>query len=223
MNSTRPQTAPPTAEPAGQPAPRRVTDYDRLVDDLAYTYEGIFSRDSIVEAVASARAALEPTATIKDFLPILVSRFAREQLTAAAQADGRLIKPVPELLFVCVQNAGRSQMAAALAQHLSAGKVHVRSAGSKPADKINPMAVHVLAERGITLTEAYPKPLTNDVVHAADVIVTMGCGDACPIYPGKRYLDWDVADPNDQPIERVRDIRDDLQARITALLRDLNI
>jgi arsenate reductase (thioredoxin) len=134
-----------------------------------------------------------------------------------------LIKPVPELLFVCVQNAGRSQMAAALAQHLSAGKVHVRSAGSKPAEKINPMAVQVLTERGISLTEAYPKPLTNDVVHAADVIVTMGCGDACPIYPGKRYLDWDVADPNGQPIERVRDIRDDLQARVTALLRDLNI
>ena len=93
----------------------------------------------------------------------------------------------------------------------------------QPADQINPMAVQVLAERGMNLTEAYPKPLTNDVVHAADVIVTMGCGDACPIYPGKRYLDWDVADPKDQPIARVRDIRDDLQARITAFLRDLNI
>jgi arsenate reductase (thioredoxin) len=219
MSSTPPETATPAAEPARG----RATDYDRLVDDLAYTYEGIFSRDSIAQAVANAREALEPTATIKDFLPILVSRFAREQLSAAAQAVGRLIKPVPELLFVCVQNAGRSQMAAALARHLSAGKVHVRSAGSKPADKINPMAVQVLAERGIALTEAYPKPLTNDVVHAADVIVTMCCGDTCPIYPGKRYLDWDVADPNDQPIDRVRDIRDDLQARITALLRDLNI
>jgi arsenate reductase len=103
------------------------------------------------------------------------------------------------------------------------GTSAVRSAGSKPADKINPMAVQVLAERGITLTEAYPKPLTNDVVHAADVIVTMGCGDACPIYPGKRYLDWDVADPNNQSLERVRDIRDDLQASITVLLRDLNL
>ncbi|HEY6688271.1 MAG TPA: arsenate reductase ArsC [Propionibacteriaceae bacterium] len=223
MNSTPPETAAPAAEPASQPARGRLTDYDRVVDDLAYTYEGIVSRESIAQAVANAREGLEPAATIPDFLPLLVSRFAREQLTAAAQADGRLIKPVPELLFVCVQNAGRSQMAAALARHLSAGKVHVRSAGSKPADKINPMAVQVLAERGITLTEAYPKPLTNDVVHAADVIVTMGCGDACPIYPGKRYLDWDVADPNDQPIDSVRDIRDDLQARITALLRDLNI
>ena len=115
MNSIPPQTAAPAAEPSGQSARGRVADYDRLVDDLAYTYEGIFSRDSIAQAVADARQALEPTATIPDFLPILVSRFARERLTAAAQADGRLIKPVPELLFVCVQNAGRSQMAAALA------------------------------------------------------------------------------------------------------------
>ena len=223
MTSSPRATAAPNADKSGGPARGRVTDYDRLVDELAYTYEGVFSRESVAQAISDARAALEPTATIPDFLPILVSRFAREQLTAAAQADGRLAKPVPELLFVCVQNAGRSQMAAALAQHLSAGKVHVRSAGSAPADQINPLAVQVLAERGMNLTEAYPKPLTNDVVHAADVIVTMGCGDACPIYPGRRYLDWDVADPKDQPIERVRDIRDDLQARITALLRDLNI
>ena len=223
MNSSPQAPAAPSADKSGGPARGRVTDYDRLVDELAYTYEGVFSRESVAQAISDARAALEPTATIPDFLPILVSRFAREQLTAAAQADGRLAKPVPELLFVCVQNAGRSQMAAALAQHLSAGKVHVRSAGSAPADQINPLAVQVLAERGMKLTEAYPKPLTNDVVHAADVIVTMGCGDACPIYPGRRYLDWDVADPKDQPIERVRDIRDDLQARITALLRDLNI
>jgi arsenate reductase (thioredoxin) len=222
MNSSLQTTETPAAEPS-RPARRHVTDYDRLIDELAYTYAGVFSRDSIAQAVADARAALEPTATIADFLPILVSRFAREQLTAAAQADGRIAKPVPEVLFVCIHNAGRSQMAAALAQHLSAGKVHVRSAGSQPPDQINPMAIQVVAERGITLTEAYPKPLTNDVVHAADVIVTMGCGDTCPIYPGKRYLDWDVPDPNDQPIDRVRDIRDDLQARITALLRDLNI
>jgi arsenate reductase len=223
MNSSPRTTQTPAAETSSRQARRRVTDYDRLVDELAYTYEGIFSRDSIAQAVADARAALEPSATIPDFLPILVSRFAREQLSAAAQADGRLTKPVPELLFVCVHNAGRSQMAAALAQHLTAGKVHVRSAGSQPADQINAMAVQVLAERGISLTEAYPKPLSNDVIHAADMIVTMGCGDACPIYAGKRYLDWDVADPNGQPIDRVRDIRDDLQARITTLLRDLNI
>src|SRR5690606_28446723 len=111
--------------------------------------------------------------------------------------------------FVCVHNAGRSQLAAALAAHLAPGKVHVRSAGSQPTGELNAAVIEVLAERGIMLTDAYPKPLSGDVVRAADVIITMGCGDACPVLPGKRYLDWDVADPDDQPLEVVRDIRDD--------------
>jgi protein-tyrosine-phosphatase len=142
-----------------------------------------------------------------------VARHAKEQLTSAAQAEGRIAKTVPELLFVCVHNAGRSQMAAALAEHLSARRVHVRSAGSAPAGEVNPVVIQVLAERGITLDAPYPKPLSDNVVRAADVIITMGCGDACPIFPGKRYEDWPVADPADQPTETVRDIRDDIQAR----------
>jgi protein-tyrosine-phosphatase len=109
-------------------------------------------------------------------------------------------------------------MTAALAKHLSAGKVHVRSAGSQPTRVIHPLTIQALAERGIELTEAFPKPLTDDVVHAADVIITMGCGDACPIFPGKRYEDWDVADPAGQTIEVVQAIRDDIQARVTTLL-----
>ncbi|MEO7268791.1 MAG: arsenate reductase ArsC [Knoellia sp.] len=192
-----------------------------LVDDLGYAYEGVFSRETVAQAVADARELLEPRATIADFLPLLVARQAREQLMAAAQVEGRASKPVPEILFVCVHNAGRSQMAAALAEHLSARRVHVRSAGSKPADEVNPTVIEVLAERGIALTQPYPKPLTDTVVRAADVIVTMGCGDACPVYPGKRYEDWTVADPAGQPIEVVRDIRDDLQNRVSVLLRDL--
>jgi len=192
-----------------------------LVDDLGYAYEGVFSRETVAQAVADARGLLEPRATIADFLPVLVARQAREQLMAAAQAEGRIAKPVPEILFVCVHNAGRSQMAAALAEHLSARRVHVRSAGSKPADSVNPSVIEVLAERGIPLSQPYPKPLTDTAVRAADVIVTMGCGDACPVYPGKRYEDWAVADPADQPIEIVRDIRDDLQNRVSILLRDL--
>ena len=130
---------------------------------------------------------------------------------------------MPELLFVCVHNAGRSQIAAALASHLSAGRVHVRSAGSAPTGTILPTAFQALAERGVELAEVFPKPLTDDVLHAADVIVTMGCGDACPVLHGKRYDDWDVADPAGQPIEVVRDIRDDIQGRVTQLLRDLGI
>lgn len=204
---------------SNRPAP----DYDGLVEDLAYRYDGVFSRESVADAVNRARAALEPVSTIPDYLPILTARYAKEQLAAIAQAEGRVAKEVPELLFVCVHNAGRSQMAAALAQHLSAGRVHVRSAGSAPSGQISPATVTALEERGITLTQAYPKPLSDDVVRAADVIVTMGCGDACPLYPGKRYLDWDVADPAGQPLDVVRDIRDDIQARVTTLLRDLGL
>lgn len=136
-----------------------------------------------------------------------------------AQAEGRVAKKVPEILFVCVHNAGRSQMAAALAEHLSARRVHVRSAGSQPVDEINPLAIQALAERGIALTTAYPKPLTDSAVKAADVVITMGCGDTCPWFPGKIYEDWEIADPAGQPIEVVRDIRDELQRRVTELLR----
>jgi len=205
-----------TPEPAAN-------EYAALINDLTYSYQGVFTRESITAAVEEARAALEPGATIPTYLPILVGRFAKEQLMAAAQADGRVVKSVPEILFICVQNAGRSQMAAALAEHLSGGTVHVRSAGSMPTDQVNPLAVQVLSERGINLTESYPKPLTDLAVRAADVIITMGCGDTCPFYPGKRYEDWDVADLHGQDIETVRDIRDDLQRRVSALLRSLGI
>ena len=209
----------PTATP-DLPA-RRAADYDQVVDDLTYRYSGTFTRDQVRAAVAAGRAALEPVSTVRDFLPVLVERFAKDQLLASAQASGLAAKPVPELLFVCVHNAGRSQMAAALAQHLSAGRVHVRSAGSAPRGGILPTAIQALAERGIEVSEEFPKPLTDDVVHAADVIVTMGCGDECPYVPGKRYEDWEVADPDGEPIEVVRAIRDDIQARVTRLLGEV--
>ncbi|MDO5495164.1 MAG: arsenate reductase ArsC [bacterium] len=191
----------------------------QIIDDLAYAYSGVFAQEDIENAVQRAREFLEPNARIVTHLPVLIARHAREQLMAEAQAEGRVAKKVPEILFVCVQNAGRSQMAAALAEHLSARRVHVRSAGSQPVDEINPLAVQVLAERGIALSTAYPKPLTENVVKAADVVITMGCGDTCPYFPGKIYEDWDVRDPAGEPIAVVRDIRDDLQARVTTLLR----
>lgn len=195
--------------------------YAAIVEDLAYAYDGVFSRHSIDAAVRAARDVLEPVSSVRTHLPVLVARQAREQLLATAQAEGRIAKAVPEVVFVCVHNAGRSQMAAALAEHLSARRVHVRSAGSAPAREISPVVIDVLAERGIALSHAYPKPLTDDVIRAADVVVTMGCGDACPVLPGKRYEDWDVPDPLGQPLEVVRDIRDDLQARVTRLLRQI--
>ena len=206
--------------PHTKPAPP-AADYTRIVDDLTYRYDGVFNRETVQRAVDQARAALEPVSKIPDFLPILTQRFARDQLLAAAQAEGKVVTGTPEILFVCVHNSGRSQMAAALAKHLSAGKVHVRSAGSQPDRQIHPLTIQALAERGIQITEAFPKPLTDDVVHAADVIVTMGCGDACPVLPGKSYEDWSVADPAGQPIEVVRAIRDDIQARVTTLLGEI--
>ena len=129
----------------------------------------------------------------------------------------------PEILFVCVHNAGRSQMAAALTAHLGEGRITVRSAGSAPADEINPRVREAMIELGLDLSHEFPKPLSNDAVQAADVVITMGCGDACPFYPGKRYLDWEVADPAGQPIERVREIRDDIHARVALLLVELGL
>ena len=127
----------------------------------------------------------------------------------------------PEVLFICVHNAGRSQMAAALLDHHARGSVRVRSAGSEPADRLNPAVVAVMAEMGIDIAREFPKPLTTDAVVAADVVITMGCGDACPIYPGKRYLDWELDDPAGQPAVVVRRIRDEIDARVRELLEDL--
>lgn len=124
----------------------------------------------------------------------------------------------PSVLFVCVHNAGRSQMAAAYLQELSGGKVSVLSAGSEPGDRLNPAAVTVMAEEGIDLTQASPKVLTTEAVQASDVVITMGCGDTCPVFPGKRYEDWQLEDPAGKDIETVRRIRDDIKGRVASLL-----
>lgn len=128
---------------------------------------------------------------------------------------------VPEVLFVCVHNAGRSQMAAALLDHHAQRRVVVRSAGSAPAASINPAVVEAMAELGLDLSKEFPKPLTDDAVQAADVVITMGCGDACPVYPGKRYLNWELDDPAGQDVEHVRPIRDEIERRVIALLAEL--
>jgi protein-tyrosine-phosphatase len=127
-----------------------------------------------------------------------------------------------EVLFVCVHNAGRSQMAAALLDHLADGRVTVRSAGSEPADRINPRVASAMQEIGLDVSREYPKPLTGDAVRAADVVITMGCGDACPIYPGKRYEDWELDDPAEADLEGVRRIRDEIDGRVRRLLEDLS-
>lgn len=127
----------------------------------------------------------------------------------------------PSVLFVCVHNAGRSQMAAAWLRHLSGGRIEVRSAGSVPADTLNPAVVEAMAEVGIDITDQNPKVLTTDAVEASDVCVTMGCGDTCPLFPGKRYLDWELPDPAGQGVEAVRPIRDDIRKRVEELISAL--
>jgi arsenate reductase len=142
---------------------------------------------------------------------------------ALDQAASILDKDQPEVLFVCVQNAGRSQMAAALLELRSEGRINVRSAGSTPAEEINPYAVAALEELGADMSEAFPKPLTDEVVRAADVVITMGCGDACPIYPGKKYEDWVLDDPAGQDLETVRRIRDEIDERVQRLIGELHV
>lgn len=206
----------------GQPGPLMPQAVlSRTAADLAARYQGVFSPETVERFVYESYAALRRTARIHTHLTSLAARFARDRLTATAQAEGTVPKEVPEVLFICVHNASRSQMAAALLNHHAAGRVHVRSAGSAPADTINPDVVEVMTEIGLDLGSEYPKPLTDDVVAAADVVVSMGCGDACIVYPGKRYLDWTLADPDNASLEVVRQIRDDLDTRVRELLAEL--
>jgi arsenate reductase (thioredoxin) len=193
---------------------------DQAAERLAEEFEGIFSRETIGRYMAESRDLLGE-AKINVFVPVLAHRFTRERLRALAQAEGIVSKDAPEVLFVCVHNAGRSQMAAGLVNLRSQGRIHVRSAGSTPADQIDPLVVRAMAELGVDTGEEFPKPLTDEVVRAADVVITMGCGDACPIYPGKKYEDWQLDDPAGQDLDTVRRIRDEIDQRVQKLTREL--
>ena len=195
----------------------------RGAEDLASRFSGVFGRETVDRYVHESYQNLYRTARVKVHLPVLAIRFAKERLTALGQASGKLAKPMPEVLMVCTQNAGRSQLAAALMSHHSGGLVHVRTAGSSPAADVNPSVGVVLAERGIPFEGEFPKPLTDDVLRAADVVVTMGCGDACPLYPGKRYLDWDLADPAGAALDEVRRIADRIDQKVLKLLDELGV
>ena len=189
---------------------------ERLADEFA----GVFSQETIARYMGESQDLLGD-AKLNVFVPVLAHRFARERLRALAQAEGIVSKDQVEVLFVCVHNAGRSQMAAGLLKLRSEGKIHVRSAGSAPAEEINPNAIRALEELGVDMGEEFPKPLTDEVVRAADVVITMGCGDACPLYPGKRYEDWELDDPSGRDIETVRRIRDELDQRVQGLIAEL--
>jgi protein-tyrosine-phosphatase len=194
---------------------------ERAAEALQREFEGVFSRETIARYIAESTDLLGGEAKVNVFVPVLVHRFARERLKALGQAEGVIVKEQPEVLFVCVHNAGRSQMAAGLVKLRSQGRVHVRSAGSYPTDQINPAVIEAMNELGVDMSEEFPKPLTDEVVKAADVVITMGCGDACPIYPGKRCEDWELQDPAGQDLETVRRIRDEIDARVQNLIGEL--
>ena len=193
----------------------------RGAEQLAFHFAGVFGTETVDRYVHESYQTLYRTAKIKTHVPVLAVRFAEERLTALAQAEGKIAKPLTEVLLVCTHNAGRSQIAAGLLRHLGDGRVHVRSAGSLPGGQVNTTVTQVMAERGVDLAAEFPKPLTDDVIRAADVVVTMGCGDACPLYPGKRYLDWDLPDPEGQSAEVVRTIADTIEAKVQRLLVDI--
>jgi arsenate reductase (thioredoxin) len=193
---------------------------ERAAEALQREFEGVFSAETIARYIAESTDLLGD-AKINVFVPVLAHRFARERLKALGQAEGVVAKEQPEVLFVCVHNAGRSQMAAGLVTLRSEGRVHVRSAGSDPGEQINPAVIEAMQEIGVDMSEEFPKPLTDEVVRAADVVITMGCGDACPIYPGKRYEDWQLDDPADQDLEAVRRIRDEIDGRVLRLVGEL--
>jgi arsenate reductase (thioredoxin) len=193
---------------------------EKTADALQDEFAGTFSRETIARYIA-ASVDLLGESKINVFVPVLAHRFARERLKALGQAEGLITKEQPEVLFVCVHNAGRSQMAAGLVKLRSEGRIHVRSAGSDPGETINPAVVEAMNELGVDMSEEFPKPLTDEVVRAADAVITMGCGDACPIYPGKRYEDWVLDDPAGQSLDSVRRIRDELDERVQRLIAEL--
>ena len=197
------------------------TEFEAIVDDLVYRYSGVLSRDEVTGDVTQVRAALEKDARKADFLGMLIAKQARDRLAARAAAAGRELKPVPTITFVCVHNSGRSQFAAAVTQRLARDRVHVRAAGMRPAEGVNPVVAEVLAERGIVIEEEFPTGTPYDVEDAADVVVAMGCD--LPQYPARRVIKWDIADPAGRELRDVREICDRIEEGVRGLLADLEI
>jgi protein-tyrosine-phosphatase len=186
-------------------------------------WKGHFNVDTIERFMAESLEILEPRAQVRTWVPVLVERLTNDRLRALMRLESPSTDLDPSVLFLCVHNAGRSQMAAGFMRALSGGRVDVWSGGSEPADRLNAAAVAAMAEKGIDISRELPQPWADDIIRAADVVVTMGCGDACPFYPGKRYLDWELEDPAGKTVEEVRPIRDDIEQRVRELLDELGV
>ncbi len=190
---------------------------------LQRNFEGQLNAETIERFLAESTDYLVARADTGNWIPLLAERFARDRLRALVRLESDAALLNPSVLFLCVHNAGRSQMAAGWMRHLAGDDVDVFSGGSEPAEAVNPAAVAAMAERGIDISGEIPQPWADEIVRAADVVVTMGCGDACPVFPGKRYVDWVVDDPSGKSVDEVRPIRDDLERRVRALMAELEV
>jgi arsenate reductase (thioredoxin) len=186
-------------------------------------FEGIFGPETIERYINDSLDQLLPNSEVVGFVPIFVERFAKDRLRALAKVEGKMISDKPSVMFLCVHNAGRSQMASGWLKHLSGDRVDVFSGGSEPASTVNPAAIEAMAEVGIDIRTEYPKPWTDEIIRAADVVITMGCGDACPVYPGKRYEDWVLDDPEGLGLDAVRPIRDEIRGRVEKLIAEMKL
>ena len=190
---------------------------------LATQFDGTFNTETIERFLHSSYEQFATNATATNFLPLLAEKFARQRLRALARVEGLENDGLPTVLFLCVHNAGRSQMALGWFNQLAGDRAVAWSGGSEPGNAVNPAAIAAMAEIGIDITGEYPKPWTEEIVQAADVVITMGCGDACPLYPGKRYEDWELEDPAGQDVAAVRPIRDEIGTRVRKLLESLGV
>ena len=190
---------------------------------LASSFAGIYGQETIQRFLMSSFDQFASRSTVAHFLPLLAERFAKQRLTALAKIEGLRDDGRPIVLFLCTHNAGRSQMALGFFQHLAGDRAVAWSGGSEPGVEVNPAAVAVMRERGIDISKEFPKPWTDETVRAADVVITMGCGDACPLLPGKRYEEWVLDDPAGHDVDAVRPIRDDVERRVRRLLEQLAI
>jgi protein-tyrosine-phosphatase len=191
--------------------------------NLRRDFDGIFGTETIERFLVTSYDQFADRARIVAFLPLMAERFARQRLRALAKVEGHATDGRPVVLFLCVHNAGRSQMALGWFDHLAGDRAIAWSGGSEPADEVNPAAVLAMAEVGIDIAQEFPKPWTDEIVAAADVVITMGCGDACPLHPGKRYEDWELDDPAGKDVDAIRPVRDQIRERVVQLLDQLGI
>lgn len=190
---------------------------------LTGEFDGIYGAETIERFLHTSFDQFATNATIPRFLPLMAERFARQRLRALAKVEGLHDDGKPTVLFLCVHNAGRSQMALGFFQHLAGDEAVAWSGGSEPGVEVNPAAVAAMAERDIDISAEFPKPWSDETVRAADVVVTMGCGDACPIFPGKRYEEWILDDPAGKSVDDVRPVRDEIERRVRHLLSELQV